>query len=83
MSIDESNKEQAEIEMGTKLFLFERAMAKLIDFYNTTLEKCCKRQCCKCHNRCYAMCKNDDECCSCDICTDENGNYRYPYRSRE
>ena len=29
MPIDESNKEQVEIEMGTKMFLFERQLIKL------------------------------------------------------
>ena len=31
MPIEESNKEQVEIEMGTKMFLFERQFTKLID----------------------------------------------------
>ena len=31
MPIDESNKEQVEVEMGTKMFLFERQFTKLID----------------------------------------------------
>ena len=31
MPIDDSNKEQVEVEMGTKMFLFERQLTKLID----------------------------------------------------
>ena len=31
MSIDETNKEQVEIEMGTKMFLLERQLTKLMN----------------------------------------------------
>ena len=31
MPIDDSNKDQVEIEMGAKIFLFERQLLKLID----------------------------------------------------
>ena len=31
MPIDDTNKEEVEIEMGTKMFLFERQLTKLID----------------------------------------------------